>query len=97
MRSARLRFHFSALERCPMKFPRITAAFGLAALFGCADIPTRADVAIEPAFSGFGFGSGHRTESDTTDAASAATQDGTAADGDESEDSKSGFGFGSGH
>ncbi len=80
-----------------MKLPRILVVVGLAALFGCADAPTSADVSITPSFSGFGFGSGHRTEPDTTEALSAATQEGMAADGDGTEDSKSGFGFGSGH
>jgi hypothetical protein len=71
-----------------------TTLLGSAA--ACSDEPT-APPAIGPSFDGgFGFGSGHRTPSDSTEQNEATVLQGTVAD-DSTTTERGGFGFGSGH
>lgn len=80
-----------------MKATYLIAGCAVLTLAACTESPTTAAPNPAPSFSGFGFGSGHIVEADTTDYESAAAPHGTAADGDGSVDERSGFGFGSGH
>ncbi len=81
-----------------MKNACLVAACVLLSVVGCTAAPTAsAPLISDPLYDGFGFGSGHVTEPDTTYDESATTLEGAAADGDTSGDDRSGFGFGSGH
>lgn len=76
-----------------MKLLRITLAAGVIAtgLTACGDSPNGVLTPEGPRFNGYTFGSGHRTGTDST---SAATSGETTADGTVQ---RAGYTFGSGH